>query len=97
MRQPTELAELARILATRAIQGQGGTPIEPLGSAGDSAAVCRHLYTYDETATALACSTRTVKRLIASKALRSVHLDGGAARIRATDLSDYVADLSQSP
>jgi excisionase family DNA binding protein len=89
---PAGLPEFERHLTSRATQGQRGTPLEDLWRVRDGDQVTRRLLTYDDAARALACSLRTVKRLVAKGQLTAVHL-AGAARIRVTDLDAYVDGL----
>lgn len=93
---PSGLLELESHLASRAMRGQRGTPVDDLWEVRDGGQVSPRLLTYDETARSLSCSERTVKRLVASGELCAVRLGEGAARIRVTDVDAYVTNLAST-
>lgn len=90
---PAGLLEVESHLASRAMRGQTGTPLDSLWEVRDGHLVTPRLLTYEDTARALSCSVRTVKRLVAAGELRAVRV-GGGARIRVSDVDAYVAALS---
>jgi len=92
---PAGLSEFEQHLTTRATRGQRGTPLDDLWQVRDGADVTRRLLTYEDTARALTCSERTVKRLVAGGQLTAVRL-AGAARIRVADLDAYVDGLEST-
>lgn len=96
LQMPAGLLELESFLASRAMRGQRGTPVDDLWEVRDGGHVSPRLLTYDETARTLSCSERTVKRLVASGELHAVRLGEGAVRIRVIDVDTYVADLAST-
>jgi excisionase family DNA binding protein len=93
VRVPDGFAELEQGFTSRARRGQAGTELDDLWVLRQSADVTPRLLTYDQAATALSCSERQVKRLVADGALPAVRVGAGAARIRVTDLDAYVSTL----
>lgn len=89
---PPGLTEFEQYLASRAIQGQSGPSLDQLWQARDGDHVTPRLLTYEDAASVLACSDRSVKRLVAGGQLRAVRI-GGTARIRVADLDAYVDGL----
>ena len=87
---PSELEQVHQALAKRARQGQRGTPIEDLWEVRHRDHVAPRLVTYADAGRMLACSQRTIKRLVAAGHLTPVHI-GGAARLRITDIDAYIA------
>lgn len=93
IRVPAGFAELEAMLTSRARRGQAGTALDDLWLVRHAAEVTPRLLTYSEAATALSCSERQVKRLVAEGALTAVRVGPGAARIRVSDLDAYVSTL----
>lgn len=93
---PAELADIAKALASRARQGQAGTPLEDLWTVRNAQVVSPRLVTYADAAALLCVGERTVKRLIAAGTLRPVYV-GGSARLRIADLDDYISRLGDEP
>lgn len=89
---PPGLAEFQEALTSRAMRGQAGTAVDDLFQVRDGQSVTPRLLTYEDAASALACSDRSVKRLVAGGQLRAVRV-GGTARIRLADLDAYVDGL----
>ncbi|TYP88433.1 helix-turn-helix domain-containing protein [Blastococcus xanthinilyticus] len=86
------LQAMRQLFADRATAGQDGTPLRDLWTVRHAPAMAPKLLSLDDTATALGCSERTVKRLIADGVLPAVKLLG-ATRVRVQDLDTYIAGL----
>jgi excisionase family DNA binding protein len=93
---PEGLVEVESHLASRAMRGQRGTPVDDLWEVRDGQLVSPRLLSYEDTGRALSCSVRTVKRLVAAGDLPAVRLGEGSIRIRVSDVDAYVAGLSST-
>jgi excisionase family DNA binding protein len=93
IRVPAGFAELEQAFTSRARRGQPGTALEELWVLRQSPDMTPRLLTYSQTATALSCSERQVKRLVADGLVPAVRVGAGAARIRVSDLDAYVTSL----
>jgi excisionase family DNA binding protein len=94
IRLPAEFPDIERLFTSKATRGQAGTPLDDLWEFRESRVMEPKLMTYDEAAGVLACSTRTVKRLIASGHLNPVKLGGGVSRLRVVDVNALTATPS---
>jgi excisionase family DNA binding protein len=93
-RPPEGLDELVALFASRARQGQVGSSPDAEVVFPQAPVIPRRLLSYEEVADSLACSVRTVKRLVAAGRLRRV-LVSGSARISVSDLDHYVNAIMQ--
>lgn len=91
LREPDGLQQLANLLRSRASQGLVGPALDDLARLAEADLVTPMTRTYDQAATALNCSTRHVKRLVAKGEVPSIDI-GGLARIRVSDLEHYLAN-----
>lgn len=79
-------------IAERSVRVRTGQPSAHLDNAADNECVNR-LLTVRDVADTLSCSDSTVKRLVSSGELRSVHV-GRSVRVRPADLQQYINDLA---
>jgi len=89
---PPELHLFAQALTTQAMAGQTRTTLDHPAPGAHAEKVDQQLLSITQVADALYISPRTVRRRITSGALPAVHC-GHLARIRATDLDDYLSNL----
>lgn len=90
---PEPIRFLERIARFRGVtRGQSGASCDVCDPARDDQGVTQRVLTYRQAADALACSESTIKRLVATGQLKSVHVLG-AARIRLEDLDAYLTGL----
>lgn len=94
---PKPMAELEKVLAARASEGQRGTPVAHLWSvAKTDPMIClegaggTRLVGYAGAAELLGCSVRTVKRLVASGALPVVRLGDRLPRVQVGDIERLI-------
>ena len=80
------------LLAERSARVRTDQPSTPVGTLADNECVNR-LLTFRDVADTLACSDSTVKRLVTSGELASVHV-GRSVRVRPADLQQYINDLA---
>lgn len=88
---PPALADIERDCAQRAREGQEGPMLET-GGLGDDGNGMTLLLTPEQVADALAVSSSTIKRLLASEDLPSVKI-GDARRVHRDDVERYVDSL----
>jgi excisionase family DNA binding protein len=87
----------AETILKRLTEDQGGSTLAEILAVLDARPMpAQLLLTYQDAAAALAVSVPTVKRLVASGALRAVKV-GGAVRIAMVDLEDYARSLTPRP
>jgi excisionase family DNA binding protein len=93
---PPALRELEELAAFRVMTGQDSSISAGSSDQGDSEAVTPRALTLRQVGDALGgVSDSTVKRAIASKQLRAVHI-GRSVRVLITDLDDYLGRLSDA-
>ncbi len=92
MQVPAGVADVVAALTSGATVGQSVPPLEADGDSREIGPVSPRLVTYATAAQMLACSHRTVKRLVAAGALNTVRV-GGLSRLRVADIDAYIADL----
>ncbi len=91
------LRQLAEQLLKRLSEDQDGTSLAEILAVLDGRPMpLQLLLTYQDAAAALAVSVPTVKRLVASGALRAVKV-GASPRIHAADLEEYARTLAPRP
>lgn len=94
LRLPLQLDDVAELFSSVAIAGQDRTPLDQLLDSAHIEPIPRQLLTLTEVAAALACSERTVRRLIATGTLTAVRVGQGSTRVKTTDLTTYVQHLN---
>ena len=93
---PSEIKLMEERFANRAMQGQQGTPLDDLWDGRQGGVVTPECLTFRDAGRMLACSERTVKRLVAAGELNPVRFPGGAVRLRVSDVHNWI-DLHCQP
>jgi excisionase family DNA binding protein len=92
---PIGLAEVRDVFLDSARSRQEPSNQQNLVDLFDAVLVTPRLLRISQVVTALASSTRTVERLIASGALPTVLVGAGSVRVRLADLDAYVESLAR--